>query len=169
MRCSRCRCMLSLAIYLLLSAIYSPAPLMAEEGEAAGILFMRLHISEDGVSLVESSVVPGSLKKPRAEFGPEVSGIYYDVRSETDSLITSGRFDNPLIRKLEYEDPDNPGALKQKIISLTETDFMLRIAFSDQIRRVTFYELDSSQEPRGGPRRIPLGTISINAAAGGAE
>jgi hypothetical protein len=146
--------------------MFCSGPLQAEESGNAGIVFLRMYIDRDSISLIESIVVPGAFKQPRA--GSISRDMYYEVESKDGTVVTSGTVDDPLVRRVEYEDPDNPGTLKSKVIELSEADFVLRLNYSDDIEFVSFYKLttnrnDSSEKPS----QEFLGRVPIDLDAGG--
>jgi hypothetical protein len=146
--------------------MFYSCPLQAEESDAAGIVFLRLHIDKDSISLIESIVVPGALKQPRA--GSSYRDIYYEIESKTGSIIASGTVDDPLFRSVEYEDPDNPGTLKTKLIELSEADFVLRLNYKDDIEFVSFYRVTGSRRDSGDKSSQELlGRVPVDLNAGG--
>jgi len=147
-------------------AMFFSIPVQADEGDGTGIIFLQLHIAKDTLSLVKSTIVSGTVKQPRVM--SRAAGIYYEVESESDSVIASGIVDDPLIRHLEYEDPDNPGTLKSKVVQLTETDFVLRLRYSEDIESVSFYRMEAGANKAG--ERVSqefLGKVSVDLDAGG--
>ena len=157
---------LQLVACFLLLLMFCSCPLQAGESGTAGIIFLQLHIDKDSISLIESITVPGTLKQPRA--GSISRDIYYEVESKTGSVITSGTVDDPLIRRVEYEDPDNPDLLITKVIELSEADFVLRLDFKDDIESVSFYKLTSNRNDSSEkPSQEFLGRVTVDLNAGG--
>ncbi len=149
----------------LLLLMFCSGPLQAGESDDTGIIFLQLHIDKDSISLIKSVVVPGVIKQPRA--GSSYRDIYYEVESKTGSVIASGTVDNPLIRRVEYEDPDNPGALKTKVMEMSEADFVLRLNYSDDIEAVSFFKVTSNRnDPGEKPSQELLGRVLIDLNAG---
>lgn len=156
---------LQLVAGFLLLLMFCSGPLQAGKSINSEIIFLQLHIDKDSISLIKSVVVPGAIKQPRV--GSISKDIYYEVESKTGSVITSGTVDNPLIRRVEYEDPDNPGTLKTKVIELSEADFVLRLNYSDDIEAVSFYKLTSNRnDPGEKPSRELLSRVPVDLNAG---
>lgn len=102
-----------------------------------GVVFVRLHMTPEGISLVEYSCVSGQLKQPRES--QNIKEITWEAMSSSDSVITKGSLDNPLIRRFEYEDPNNPGNLVSRTVELNEAYFVIRMPFSYDIKSLSFY------------------------------
>ncbi len=106
------RCQMALIITLLLiSSLFSKAA-----GAENKIVFLQFHIDSNSILLTKSTLVNGELKKPRVKsYGKE---IYFEIVSKDSQLLSSGNIENPLVRKFEYESPDKPGKILQKIVNL---------------------------------------------------
>lgn len=163
----------TMAVSILLAVILWSAPLRADQDsdrDKAGVVFLQLHIDNSGVSLIKSDVVPGTLKRSRAETGVKVSGISYEVESETGAVIASRAIDHPLIRRIEYEDTADPGRLRSEVIRLAEADFILRLGFRNDIASISFYETQQDDVKTGGkPTRKLLGKVIVDLGPGGEE
>jgi hypothetical protein len=106
-----------------------------------GILFLHLHLKQDAVTLVDSAWRPGILKKARED---KATGLLeYEALSETDTVLVSGRLEDPLWPRLEYEDPAEPGTLRSLSLQRDETEFTLRIAYQSNLRSICFYRSSS--------------------------
>jgi hypothetical protein len=134
-------------------------PLAATEVDSSGIVFLQFRMDKDGVSLIEASVVPGSIKERRAGASPKA--VYYEVESRDGSVIVDGSFDDPLVRRIEYEDPDSPGELKSEVIELAEARFVLRLNHSPDIESISFYRLHGGDK---SSRKL-LSRVRVNAHA----
>ena len=120
------------------------------------ILFLTLHINNNNISLIDSKVYSGYLKKPRIE---SVSiGLYYEVISSDNKIVETGFSENPLIKHFEYEDPDRPGQIVHKIVKLQSTDFMLRIRYNENINHIKYYFQNSTDK---SDRKF-IGLIELN-------
>ncbi len=124
------------AIIIVLSGLTC---LGAEIADDSNILFLLLHTDGNSVTLKESTIVPGSLKRPRQL--PGLNDIEYKVISSDSAVLFQGYINNPLVKRIEYEDADNPGQLKTKIIELPESDFMLRIIDHRDMKHIDLYRV----------------------------
>jgi hypothetical protein len=156
--------LLGLLAGLLAAAMTVPA--QAEDTSEAKIVFVRLHMTENGVSLVGTTTVPGVLKERRAQYS--CGDVQYEVASKDGSILSSGSMDNPLVKRLEYEDPDHPGQLKRKTVQLTEADFVIRLRYNHQADHLSLYKAEkpSGGMPRTASRRL-IGTVVLGQDEGG--
>ena len=137
---------LCLLVSLLLLPVVSASPADDEIADS-DIAFLQFRTDGEKISLVDSRVVPGSLKRARL---PELNReITYEVGAKTSGIVFEGSLANPLVKRLEYEDPDNPGQLKSKTIELTEAEFTLRIPYREEIDHITFYRTEPSDQAEG--------------------
>jgi hypothetical protein len=132
-----------LAAVLMLSV---PGPTLGGDRDSdARIVFLRLHMDRDGISLVESTIVPGALKQPRGS--SKTGDMQYEVLNSEGAAVASDVLFSPLIKRFEYEDPDNPGQLKTKVVQLEQTDFVVRFQYADDIDNISFYRLEPAKSP----------------------
>ena len=124
---------------------------------AAQIVFLHLRLNNGDLTLVESSIRPGTLKdRERPE---QVGKLLYDVVSATGLPLWSGSTDDPSRRRYEYEDPENAGRLKVKFVVLDDVEFTVRVPLFAEARRVVFFRMDSTV-------RIPLTAESSRTLVG---
>jgi len=149
------------ALILTLSIVAVGRDVPAEKSAAPEhIIFLTLHADSSGISLVEAKSVEGILKERRDS---SVRGeIYYEVQSHDGSVLAHGSLNNPLERRLEYEDPNESGRLRRKLVSLKETNFVLRIAHRLNIESISFYRIDRSDGKLTVDRGNPLGKVRLN-------
>ncbi len=124
------------------------------------ILFLHLMLTNQVVSLVDSSLRPGMLK-PGLE--ADSTGLFYELVSEAGATLWKGSMADPSVRLLEYEDPANPGKLQRKRVPLEKAEFTLRVPFHQVARRITFFKL-ASNGPGAAQQevsRISLGSIAL--------
>lgn len=129
------------------------------KAESSGqIAFLTVKVDPDGVTLLESRLVDGTVKERRA--ANRVTGLRYEMVSDQSQILSYDVIADPLIRHLEYEDPDQPGRLISKTIQLDEAVITIRVNYTDPTDRLKFYKVAQSADKRGLERES-LGTISL--------
>lgn len=134
----------------------------ADAPTVSQIVFLQLQFDQSGVTLASSRTVEGKLKQLRA---PENREISYDVTNNSGVIFT-GALDDPLVKRLEYEDPDNPGQLKMKVVEVTEATVYLRIPYAENLREVTFYRSVSGRSATGETARAKIGSVDLSQIGG---
>lgn len=149
---------------LWLWATLGAARLMAQRPDNTqppGILFLHLHLKPDGITLVDSALRPGILKKAIEDkaTGP----LDYEVLAEGETVILAGHLEDPLCPRLEYEDPAAPGTLRTLNLQRDEAEFTLRLAYQSQLRSVRFYRSSGLQPALRQPSmpRQYLGSVTV--------
>jgi hypothetical protein len=148
----------------ILGLTFSRADLVHAQNQ---ILFLRLRIQNDSITMVRSNVRPGVLKQAM-DFSKN-GEIEYQCQSAAGLLLLSSVINDPSVRRYEFEDPEQPGALRMKEVKLKDVEFTLRIPFREDIRRVEFFRV----EPPGASNlmrkaaRTFIGAIEIPPGAGG--
>jgi hypothetical protein len=142
---------------LLMAAV--PAGLAADN--QGRIAFIHCVIDSTGVVSSDISLAPGRVKEiPRT---PEPNGLMFELITSDGTIMESGYLDNPLIKKYEYEDPDNPGRLLSKIVHLEKAHFMLRVNVTDHLDHIAFYRLSGEYDSsRRLTKSKELGSIYLN-------
>jgi hypothetical protein len=147
---------------LVVLAIILPASLAAaDDNDGSEIIFLHLRIDAGGVSLVDARTVPGHLKTPRTD-QPRGELVYELVAGESEVLYTAG-INDPLTLKFDYEDPDQPGRLKSKVVQLNETEFTVRVPAVAGATSVNFYRVErtTGASTRSAARQL-IGSIPVN-------
>jgi hypothetical protein len=134
------------------------------------ILFLRLKLESNQVSLISTSVTPGRMKG----FSAERPALDVEVATSTGQVLWTNNLPHPSIRRLEYEDPEHPGHLISKEVELTNTEFSVRVPVFKEAYRVNFY-LPPSPAPNAPlanalvtnlpPVRKLVGTIALPSEA----
>jgi hypothetical protein len=88
-----------------------------------GILFLHLRMTNGRVELVQQTRTPGRLKQ-RAPAG---GAVQIELQSKTGETLWTQFIDDPASRRIEYEDPAQPGRLIAREITLTNVDFTVRV------------------------------------------
>lgn len=131
------------------------------------ILFLRLQMQNDSITIVQSNIRAGVLK-PVRDTG-KAGGIEYQCRSSLGSLLSDGVIDDPSIRRYEFEDPAQPGKLRFKVAKLKDVRFTLRIPFKEEISHIEFYRIGSAgtnSRLQNGVKAF-LGSVEIHPEGGG--
>jgi hypothetical protein len=131
------------------------------------ILFLRFRMRDDSITIVQSNIRAGFLK-PIIDAG-KAGGIEYQCRSSVGSLISRGIIDDPSSRRYEFEDPDQPGRLKVKVVSFNDVKFTLRIRFEKEISRIEFYRIRIPEPSSRLQKKVKvfLGSVNIHPNGGG--
>lgn len=116
----------------------------ADANNDARIVFLRVRLKADAITLVKATTQPGTLKAPRSP-GTKRE-IQFDLVSNSGAALWSGAMDDPSIERLEYEDPDHPGQIKVKEIKRSEVEFTVRVPWKKEARQVAFYRRGSANQ-----------------------
>jgi len=137
-----CWCWLGFGLRAAEPAPHAPAaparPIPASVApQADQIVFLHLRRDAAGVTLLKTATRPGRLKPqpPGLNTGP----LEYELASASDAVLATGRLLDPLLQRLEYEDPAQPGQLRQKIVERPEAQFTLRVPHHAAARLIRFY------------------------------
>jgi hypothetical protein len=127
------------------------------------ILFLHLKLKGDALTLVKSSVSPGRLKTPIA---PERKGeIYLELTAGGGLSLWSDVMVDPTLKRMEYEDPEHPGAWKVKEVRVTEVEFTVRVPFHSEAKQLKLYRLDkpASRTDAVAPGKVKklLGALAV--------
>ncbi|MGA2800861.1 MAG: hypothetical protein ABSE97_00590 [Verrucomicrobiota bacterium] len=136
----------------------------AEETQDEKILFLHLKITNNVISVVESTAVPGHLKVPIA--AEKQGDLYLELISTNSSVpIWTDVMSDPLVHRYEYEDPDHPGQLKVKEVKVDQADFTIRIPGRKEAKQLNIYRLNQpaakSAAAASNQTRTLLGTVEL--------
>jgi hypothetical protein len=130
------------------------------------ILFLHLKLKDDGLTLVNSSVKRGRLKTPLT--ADKKGEIHLELTAADGSPLWSDVLADPRVQRLEYEDPDKPGALKVKEVRVAEVEFTVRVPFHKEGKRIKLYRLDRlatrTEALAPGQTKKLLGAVAIPAS-----
>ncbi|MDH4156749.1 MAG: hypothetical protein OEW00_05680 [candidate division Zixibacteria bacterium] len=154
---------------LLVIFLFMSVPVTTLGGDREGdakIVFLQLHMDRDGINLVTSTIVPGVLKQRRGS--SKTGNMQYEVLNSAGEAVASDVLSNPLVKRFEYEDPDNPGQLRTKVIELEQTDFVVRFQYADNIDNISFYRLEPSKDPADkAAARTVMARVALSLSEGG--
>lgn len=144
----------------LTALILGPSTVQSENKTSGGIAFLTVLLTHDSVQLTGWTITKGTLRQPRTP--TDRGNLEYEALSLSGDVVWKGSLSDPLVRRLEYEDPDNPGQLKAKIIKADTARFVVRIPADAVIDRITFYRVErrsEAGEKSAAVRRL-LGSVS---------
>ncbi|UCE17360.1 MAG: hypothetical protein JSV84_10700 [Gemmatimonadota bacterium] len=154
-----------LIVGILFLAVGLPGDVSAK-GQEKKIVFLNLTMEDDGFTLEKIYIRPGSLKEKSLK--NRGSQFTYVMLSRDGDLIGEGAFKDPRVnaRRLEYEDPHVPGAIR-KIHVLEETRrFVLRLPYHEDLARVDLFKTPTGSKARVQDEetvdRVKIGSIQIN-------
>jgi hypothetical protein len=118
--------------------------LCAQPKELDQILFLHLRMKGGTLTLVKSATVPGVLKSRRS--ADKKAPLQLEVETAEGASLWSDTMNDPSVRRYEYEDPDNPGVIKSKVVRLNEVEFTVRVPLKKEARRLSFYRVSPPAE-----------------------
>ena len=140
-----------LAVIILLLGMQSCAgtrPAQAQER----IGFVRLLVTEDAVTVLESGAEPGRLKRPRGEGRRQA--VAFDVLLGGE-VVWRGGMDAPLRQRLEYVDDE--GRLQTQFVQREEAEVTLRFPVTQARYRLRLYRSGAAQgKAAGGSEWAPV-------------
>jgi len=150
----------SLYVTVVLLLVTVGGPLPAQTNAGGQILFLHLKVKDQIITLLDSAAVPGTLKPPR-----ELNeGLEYRLVSSTGEFLWKGGIDDPRVRRVEYDDPAQPGKLQVKFIRSDEAEFTVRVPVVSSAERVEFDVIEPAVSgTNGSPSTIrkKLGSVLL--------
>ena len=140
-----CKSSIPLLIFVLVGCFSANLELPAQSKEPDKILFLHLRMKDGAITLTKTVTAPGVLKPRR---GSDKKGpLEIELQNAEGAFLWSEAMSDPSVRRYEYEDPDNPGAIKFKVVQLSEVEFTVRVPSWPEGRRVSFYRVEPSAKP----------------------
>jgi hypothetical protein len=118
--------------------------LCAQPKDVDQILFLHLRMKDGTLTLVRSATVAGVLKSRRS--ADKKAPFQLEVETAEGASLWGEKMTDPSVRRYEYEDPDNPGVIKSKVVQLNEVEFTVRVPFKKEARRLSFYRVSQPAE-----------------------
>lgn len=134
-------------------------------GDKDQILFLHLRLQDDTVTLVKSDTRPGRLKVP---VGSRKGEIILELLASDELVLWSSVIQDLRFRRIEFPDPDHPGALKTKLITSHAAEFTVRLPFHAAARQVRLQRLEKTvngSRPMTATAAL-MGTITLPATQG---
>ena len=144
---------------LCLATLLSCALAVCPAGETNGILFLHLKLQDNRVSLVKQSAAPGVLKARRGE--ARGGGLEMELRSMEGQTLWKAVISDPGVRRLEFEDPEVPGRIRNKDIIVTNAEFTVRVPAHPQGGSVSFARRTGRNRQNKMFAREELGEIRL--------
>ena len=110
--------------------------------ETDKILFLHLRMKDGVITLAKSATVPGTLKPQRRSEKP--GAFQFEIETAAGVSLWNGAMDDPSIRRYEYEDPENPGAIKTKVVRFAEVEFVVRVPVLKDAHQFSIYRLEAT-------------------------
>jgi hypothetical protein len=131
------------------------------------IMFLHLKLKDGAITLVSSAVKPGRLKTPLAS--DQKGTIHLELTATNGATLWSDVVADPTVRRLEYEDPENPGTLKIKEVKTAEAEFTVRIPNHPAAQKLRLQRLDkplnrATAAAAPDATKKQLGTVALPAA-----
>ena len=151
--------LVSIVAVFLIALVVAPVT-TAEENSSPQIAFLQLEFDSNGVSLLKATIVDGTLKTPRAKLLS--LGYYYEAVSADSTVRYQGTFENPLVQRFEFHDPDNPGEIKIKVVELAKAVVVVRLPFGQNMHSLDIYQISSTDaKGLGLPKYNLISRISL--------
>ena len=134
----------------------------ATTGFSDHIALLHMRLKDGAISLRNLRLKPGKLKKTDSAYR-QAGTIEFEAVSREDKVVLTGAVDDPAVRRLEYEDPDNPGRLKTLVVREPDADFMVRVPWNPKIKSVRFFRLEKDR--KAGAERLvrkPLASVDVS-------
>ena len=125
-------------------------------------LFLRLRLKAGEITLVDSSLVNGTLKPQRDS--EELESLVVSLEATTGEERWSLAIADPSLQRLEYEDPDQPGTLRSKSVKVDDVEFVVRAPLTPGVRQVAVFRKEKTAERANAKRllaRTPLPAQAI--------
>jgi hypothetical protein len=132
----------------------------AQTNSGPGILFLHLKVKDQTISLVETTLRPGFLKRVREA---DSTALFCELLAEDGTTLWKGNMPDPTLRHFEYEDPSNPGQLRRKSVQVSEAEFTLRVPSMPTARRIDFFKVPPGSSGAGLQKlsRTSWGSITL--------
>ena len=153
----QCQSMLKASVAFLVLCFFLSSLALAADTSNDRIVFLTLKFDKSSVQLVDSKIVPGHLKTNR---GPSRGEIQYELLGDS-GLLLQGAITDPLVQRLEYEDPDNTGKILSKVIAWPEATITLRVPYSAAIKQLSFYRTEQTGGDDSKATRTTLSIIDL--------
>ncbi len=135
-------------------------PLWAQNNSNDEIMFLRLRLKNDVITLVGKSIRPGKLKSHRmSETG---KGLRYVVSSMSGESLSVGFIEDPSFHLYEYEDAEHAGHIKAKMVTVADVEFTVRIPVKTGMRLITFDRVRHNGVQYERPDYLRIGSIDVS-------
>ena len=115
-------------------------------------LFLRLRLKAGEITLVDSSLVNGTLKPQRNS--EELESLVVSLEATTGEERWSLAIADPSLQRLEYEDPDQPGSLRSKLVKVDDVEFVVRAPLKPGVRQVAVFRKEKTGQQANEKRLL---------------
>ncbi|HJW31321.1 MAG TPA: hypothetical protein VJ508_18965 [Saprospiraceae bacterium] len=133
----------------------------AQDNDSDKMIFLRLRLKNDVISLIGKTIRHGKFKQSRLERTRD--GIRYTITSSTGESLATGFIEDPSLRRYEYEDSTQAGHIKTKVVEVPDVEFTLRIPVRTGMQSITFDRLKSRAVQQGQSSYQRIGSIRVTA------
>jgi hypothetical protein len=124
---------LSVGCVLMMAAMVFPA--RAQHAASAQTLFLYVKVQHDSLILEKSRLVRGTLKSRR----PAARGdLWYEISSSANQPLNGAWIRKPTALHYDVLRPD--GSLSGGVKTLEETTFVIRVPYSADLKKISFYK-----------------------------
>lgn len=128
-----------------------------------GIWFLHFRLTNGQVELVNQKRTPGVLKAPRAARSART--LQLDLEAADGATIWSQAVEDPTFKRIEYEDPQQPGRMRVREITTTNVEFTVRVPFRAQARTAVLSRRADRAPAKGiaaaPAARLELGRVKL--------
>lgn len=122
--------------------------------------FLTFRLTNSVLVLAKSSVVSAAFKPSPA--GSPAKGLRVVVEDQPDSALWTLRIPDLATRRLEYEDPDEPGVIRFKVVAVENAEFMVRAPYFKEARSVAVFG-EAAAAARGAGAAASTQTLVLRA------
>jgi hypothetical protein len=108
-------------------------------------LFLTLRLKGGTVTLEKASVVSGTLK-PQQD-STDAEPLFVTLEPAEGEARWSLAIDDPSIQRYEYEDPQQSGVLKSKLVQVDDVEFVVRAPLTPGVRHIAIHRKEKSVQP----------------------
>lgn len=119
--------------------LFASAPLGIQAGQSDTnqFLFLTLRLKAGVVTLEKAEIVAGTLKPQQNSTDEQPLLIALE---QTKGIAQwSLKMDDPSVQRLEYEDPQQPGVLKTKLLATDDIEFIVRTPLITGVRHLAIH------------------------------
>ncbi|HMJ88789.1 MAG TPA: hypothetical protein VK530_03175 [Candidatus Acidoferrum sp.] len=137
----------------------------AVQAQTEGIWFLHLRMTNGQVVLVNQKKTPGVLKRSRG--ADAARAVQIELQSANGATVWSQTIDDPAVRRIEYEDPQQPGKLRAREVILTNVEFTVRVPFRSDARAAVVSRRHRNPQPEAqkkavaAPPYVEIGRVEL--------
>ena len=115
-------------------------------------LFLTLRLKGGVLTLEQASIVSGTLK-PQQD-STEAEPLLVALEESGGVVRWSLAMDDPSVQRHEYEDPQQPGVLKSKLVHFDDIEFVVRAPLTPGVRSIVIHRKEKTV-PAATPGAAP--------------